>query len=211
VPPVYAILDADTLGLDRLPAAAAAAVTAGVRWVQLRAKQALDGDLCRAVEACGRALSGSDAMLWINDRADVAAVYRARGLHLGQDDLPPEAARRVVGEHCWIGLSTHDLEQVTEADRDDAVDLIAVGPVFSTRSKSRPDPVVGLDLVSRARTLTTKPLVAIGGIDSETLPSVLAAGADSVAVIGAIGRDDVEKSCRLLLDGARRAPVGGVC
>ena len=120
--------------------------------------------------------------LIMNDRADLCVAAEFDGLHLGQDDLSPEAARRIIGPDRWLGISTHNLEQIAEADKADA-DYLAIGPVFATASKASPDPVVGLEGVRRARKLTRKPLVAIGGITRTTARSVIDAGADSVAVI----------------------------
>jgi len=129
----------------------------------------------------------------------------AAGVHLGQRDLPPAAARRVVGPDCRIGLSTHDDEQLAAAAADPDVDLVAVGPVFPTASKASPDPVVGLGFVRRARAATSKPLVAIGGIDAGNLAQVLAAGADEVAVLSALCRGDLEDNLGRLLAAARDA------
>lgn len=204
--PVYGIADAAALGAMSPAAAAAAMARGGVRWVQLRAKAAADAELHDMARACARALEGTGALLWIDDRPDVAAMVGAAGVHLGQEDLPPAAARRVVGGGVWIGRSTHDRDQVAEADRDPDVDVIAVGPVFATASKERPDPVVGLPLVAWARRATKKPLVAIGGIDASNLASVLAAGADAAAVISAVcsleGGGDVEGNARRLCGAA---------
>lgn len=213
-PAVYAIADLATLGEVPLPEAAAAMAAAGIRWLQLRAKPRPpappleDRRLYRLVEATVAALEGTGAELWIDDRADLAALFPVAGLHLGQRDLPPGAARRVVGEGVWIGLSAHGPAELDAAAADPDVDLVAVGPVFPTTSKERPDPVVGTDLVARARRATDKPLVAIGGIDATTLPAVLAAGADSVAVIAAACRPPVEESCRALVAAAAAATGG---
>ena len=120
--------------------------------------------------------------LIMNDRADLALVAGFDGVHVGQDDLLPESVRRIIGPDRWLGVSTHNPEQVAEADLTSA-DYLAIGPVFSTSSKEKPDPVVGLEGVRRARSLTRKPLVAIGGITRANAASVIEAGADSVAVI----------------------------
>ena len=196
---VYAIADAEALGSTPLPAAVGAMAEAGVRWIQVRAKKLSGSDLFRALEECCRAVEGSGASLWIDDRADLAALFPVAGLHLGQADLPPAAARRVVGGAVRIGLSTHDGEQLAAADADPAVDVVAVGPVFPTSGKERPDPVVGLDFVSKARRQTGKTLVAIGGIDESNVAEVLAAGADAAAVLGAVCRGDVLANCRRLI------------
>jgi len=172
---------------------------AGIRWIQVRAKQLSGGELCRQVEACCRVLEGSGVRLWVDDRADVAALFPVAGLHVGQTDLPPGAARKVVGDEMWIGLSTHDEEQLLAADADPEVDVIAVGPIFPTTGKASPDPVLGLDFLRRARSLTAKPLVAIGGIVAGNVAGVIAAGADAAAVIGAVCRGDVRANALRLI------------
>jgi thiamine-phosphate pyrophosphorylase len=148
----------------------------------------------------------------VDDRADLAALFPVDGVHVGQRDLPPAAARQVVGADVRIGLSTHDEEQFAAADADPAVDVIAVGPVFPTTGKEDPDPVVGLPLVRWARERTRKPLVAIGGIDAGNVAEVLAAGADAAAVLGAICRGgvrEVRANCRRLMIAARAAGLDG--
>ena len=120
--------------------------------------------------------------LIMNDRADLCLAAEYDGVHVGQDDLSPEAARKIVGPERWVGASTHNPEQVAIADQTSA-DYIAIGPVFRTVSKANPDPLIGRDGVRQARGLTRKPLVAIGGITRQNCLSVIEAGADSVAVI----------------------------
>ena len=126
--------------------------------------------------------------LIMNDRADLCLAAEFDGVHVGQDDLSPESVRRIIGPERWLGVSTHNPEQLQEADRTSA-DYLAIGPVFSTLSKEKPDPVVGLEGVRRARQLTRKPLVAIGGITRANATSVIEAGADSVAVISDLIRE----------------------
>src|SRR5262249_17114638 len=121
----------------------------------------------------------------VNDRPDVAVLASASGVHVGQEDGEVQSARDIVGAEKWVGVSTHNLEQLVAAAATCA-DYIAVGPVFSTSSKANPDPVVGPELVRKARGLTDKPIVAIGGITLETAASIIRAGADSVAVISDI-------------------------
>jgi thiamine-phosphate pyrophosphorylase len=196
---IYAIADAEALAPAAVPAAVAAMAEAGVRWIQVRAKRLSGSEQFRLLEGCCRALEGSDAELWVDDRADLAVLFPVDGVHVGQADLPPAAARRVVGRAVRIGLSTHDEAQVAAADEDPEVDVVAVGPVFPTASKERLDPVVGLSFVRWARSRTAKPLVAIGGIDAGNVAEVLAAGADAAAVIGAVCRGDVRENCRRLL------------
>lgn len=210
--PVYALADWRALAPQPVPDAVAALADAGITWIQIRAKArdgVSDADLYRATEdSLGRLdrdghLRGPHPVrLWIDDRADVAALLPVAGVHVGQHDLPPGAARKVVGPDTWIGASTHNPEQLEAAAADPDVDVVAVGPVYATTGKDDPDPVVGLELVRRARALTTKPLVAIGGIDADRLPEVLAAGADTVAVLGAVCRGDVAANARRLLRAA---------
>jgi thiamine-phosphate pyrophosphorylase len=126
--------------------------------------------------------------LIMNDRADLCLAAEFDGVHVGQDDLSPESVRGIIGAGRWLGVSTHNPEQMVEADRSSA-DYVAIGPVFSTSSKEKPDPVVGIEGVRRARDLTRKPLVAIGGITRENAAAVIAAGADSVAVISDLLRE----------------------
>lgn len=212
---LYAIVDTGFFGSE--PAAVTGAVRTlldcGVRWAQLRAKDVPDLAAWRLAEAVGRVFeeaSGADGdapLLWINDLAATAAALLASGpraglrvgLHLGQDDLPPAVARLSVPPTCPIGRSTHGREQAEEADGDPAVDAVAIGPVFGTRTKERPDPVVGLAGVAAARAGTSKPLIGIGGIDAERAPRVIEAGADAVAVVSALDPADLTTSCRRLL------------
>jgi thiamine-phosphate pyrophosphorylase len=121
----------------------------------------------------------------VNDRPDVALLAGASGVHVGQDDLDVEQARRVLGRDKFVGVSTHNLEQFERAAASSA-DYIAVGPVFGTSSKANPDPVVGVEFIRKTRALSDKPIVAIGGISVERAASVIEAGADSVAVISGI-------------------------
>jgi len=129
-----------------------------------------------------RARLGASIKLIMNDRADLCLAAGFDGLHVGQDDLSPDAARKILGSARWLGVSTHNPEQLAEADLTSA-DYLAIGPIFATVSKADPDPVVGLEGVRQARKLTGKPLVAIGGITRANARSVIEAGADAVAVI----------------------------
>lgn len=131
---------------------------------------------------------GDSVRLIMNDRADLCLAADFGGVHVGQEDLSPESVRGIIGPERWLGVSTHNPEQLREADRTPA-DYLAIGPVFSTSSKDKPDPVVGLEGVRRARQLTRKPLVAIGGITRANAASVIEAGADSVAVISDLLRE----------------------
>ncbi|HVT57936.1 MAG TPA: thiamine phosphate synthase [Thermoanaerobaculia bacterium] len=206
--PLYAIVDAEVLGPAGVPGAVGEIAASGIGWLQLRAKSFSGRELFTVAEGCLRALAGSGARLWIDDRADVAALLPVAGVHVGQHDLPPRAVRQVVGDRFWIGLSTHTRAQLEAADADPDVDLIAVGPIFPTAGKARPDPVVGVSFLRWARRRTCKPLVAIGGIGPGNLEQVLAAGADAAAVLGAVCRGGVAAvgaNCRRLLAAAAAA------
>jgi len=135
-----------------------------------------------------RARLRPNVILIMNDRADLCLAAGFDGLHIGQDDLSPEAARSILGSTRWLGVSTHNPEQLAAADQTSA-DYLAIGPIFATASKANPDPVVGLEGLRRARELTRRPLVAIGGITRANARSVIDAGADSVAVISDLIRD----------------------
>jgi len=130
----------------------------------------------------------SHLRLIMNDRADLCLAADFEGVHVGQDDLSPESVRKMIGPNRWLGVSTHNPEQLREADLTSA-DYLAIGPIFATSSKDKPDPIVGLEGVRRTRALTRKPLVAIGGISRKNAASVIEAGADSVAVISDLLRD----------------------
>lgn len=180
-PPLYAILDQELLKTPVVKCAREL-VAAGVELVQYRAKELTPRAYFANCSNLAEALATANARLIINDRPDIAAMVGAGGVHVGQDDLPPSEARKICGSGRWVGVSTHNLEQVRAAV-DAPVDYIALGPIFPTSSKKKPDPVVGTTLIREARKLTQKPIVAIGGITLERAPEVYAAGANSVAVI----------------------------
>jgi thiamine-phosphate pyrophosphorylase len=173
--------------------------SAGVRLLQLRDKRAGAGELLKKSREIAAVTVPQGALFFVNDRPDVANLAGASGVHVGQHDLTPEQARVVLSESQYVGLSTHNLEQFAAAAATSA-DYLAVGPIFETRTKENPDPVVGTDLLRRARNLTHKPIVAIGGITLERAPEVLAAGADSVAVISDIwlAPDPFERAARFI-------------
>jgi thiamine-phosphate pyrophosphorylase len=155
----------------------------GARLIQLRAKTIPSAALLNLADAVVQAAVAYDAAVIINDRVDVARMSGAAGVHVGQDDVPPSEARRLLGADTIVGYSTHSTAQIRAALRE-PVTYIAVGPVFGTRTKDTGYDAVGLDLVSEAARAAAQPIVAIGGITLETAPAVLAAGARSVAVIG---------------------------
>ncbi|HEY7095327.1 MAG TPA: thiamine phosphate synthase [Terriglobales bacterium] len=145
-------------------------------------------------------IAGNSVKLIMNDRADLCLAADFNGVHVGQDDLSPESVRLVIGNRLCLGVSTHNPEQLSQGDGTSA-DYLAIGPVFATGSKERPDPVIGLAGVHRARSLTLKPLVAIGGITRANCREVIDAGADSVAVIADLTnapRKSAEEFLRIL-------------
>lgn len=163
---------------------------AGVRFAQLRAKQASSGALLAEAKEL-RSLLPPEVSLIINDRADVAQLSRIAGVHLGQDDLPVPAARRLLGPDKLVGFSTHNLEQI-EAAASAPVDYLAFGPIFPTATKAGTQPVVGCAGLREVRKRTSKPLVAIGGITPANAAQAIEAGADSVAVIsGWLAAEDI--------------------
>ena len=188
LPRLYAILDsANFPDTEALCLSAGELVAAGVPLLQYRNKSDNARQILDQARELRRRL-GSSVKLIMNDRADLSLAAAFDGVHIGQDDLSPEGARRVIGNSLWLGVSTHNPEQLAAADKTTA-DYLAIGPVFSTRSKANPDPVIGLEGVRRARALTHKPLVAIGGITRENCRSVIEAGADTVAVISDLIRE----------------------
>jgi thiamine-phosphate pyrophosphorylase len=155
------------------------------RLIQLRDKEASSRELLDAARACLKRTRAAGARLIINDRVDVALTSDADGVHLGQTDLPVEEAREILGKEKIIGISTHSLEQFRAA-LETSADYIAVGPIYPTKTKENHDPAVGLELVVEAKKLTDRPIVAIGGITPDRAPEIIAAGADSLAVISAL-------------------------
>lgn len=188
LPRLYPIIDAscftETADLVRF---AEELMAAGASLIQYRNKR----DRARRILEQARELKqaiGNQAKLIMNDRADLCLAGGFDGVHVGQDDLSPDAARLVVGPDLWVGISTHNPEQLASADATSA-DYVVIGPVFPTSSKEKPDPVVAIGGVKRAGQLTRKPLVAIGGITRANCRQVIEAGADSVAVIADLLQD----------------------
>jgi thiamine-phosphate pyrophosphorylase len=182
LPKLYPITDARLSGLSHAEQVGRLGA-GGATFVQLREKHQSPLDFYRAAEDALAVARRLKMRLIINDRVDIALAIGADGVHLGQDDLPPAAARELLGDEAIIGFSTHTLEQALAAAQL-PVDYIALGPIFNTSSKENPDAVVGLDgLRMVRRAVGPMPLVAIGGITFETAAATLAAGADSIAVI----------------------------
>jgi len=203
LPGFYAIIDAGVLAKRDIDLGYFARTVrdAGVQLVQYRDKDAAPQTILRNAEIICDIFAGSGSLLIMNDRADLAFLAGWDGIHVGQSDLSPGDARKVVGPERWIGVSTHTEEQVRLAELSCA-DYVAVGPVFATGTKLDAEPVIGLAGVTLARGLTAKPLVAIGGVTRTNARSVIEAGADSVAVISAliVEGESVEKVAGDFLD-----------
>lgn len=181
-------------------------IDGGASFLQLRDKTATPAAFYESAVAVIQYARPLGVRVIINDRVDIALAARADGVHLGQHDLPPDEARKLLGNNAIIGFSTHTLEQAIEAVKL-PVDYIAFGPTFPTGTKENPDKVVGLELLSKVRLIISKmPLVAIGGINSNNLSSVLATGADSAAVISDLytSRSDICSNMRKLNEMAAR-------
>ena len=209
-PPLYAIIDAALLKTSEL-SFAEMMTESGVELLQYRNKRATSRELFEASQSISARLSrlcqsgAYEPRFIVNDRADIAVLVNAQGVHVGQEDLTVEEARGIVGQDRWVGVSTHSLEQLDAADKTSA-DYIAFGPIFPTKSKENPDPVVGLELLREARQRTRKPLVAIGGITLERAAETIRAGADSLAVArDLIASEDPVTRARLFLREAAHA------
>lgn len=196
LPKFYAIVDKATLDSRgiRVPCFAGELARAGVRVVQFRDKHSNEQDVLVSSKQISAAFAETGAVLIMNDRADLAVLAGWSAVHVGHEDLTPCAARKVLGDEqmegkAFVGISTHNDEQVTAAN-ETCADYVAIGPIFATGSKANAEPVVGLEGLRRARALTTKPIVAIGGITRENARSVIDAGADCVAVIGGLFSKD---------------------
>ncbi|HEV1288206.1 MAG TPA: thiamine phosphate synthase [Bryobacteraceae bacterium] len=186
----YPILDTETAarrGIDPVDAAARI-LEAGAGLLQLRHKGFFSREVFHQAREISELCRSADAQFVINDRADIAKLLGA-ALHLGQDDLPPADARRVLGDSATLGFSSHNEAQLRAA-AGEPVDYLALGPIFETPTKLNPDPVVGVEELRRLRPFTARPLVAIGGITRANARSVIDAGADSVAVIGDLLPED---------------------
>lgn len=193
---LYPILDASFETLDTMRASVRALGKAGVRLVQLRGKD-LSGEELHLWASAAREVSRECGVrLIVNDRADVALMVEADGVHLGQDDLSPSGARRVLGPDSIIGLSTHTVEEARRA-RSEPVDYLAIGPIFETSTKASGRSTLGVEGARAVRAVVEKPLVAIGGITFERAGALLDAGVDGLAVISALRTgEDVERVAR---------------
>jgi thiamine-phosphate pyrophosphorylase len=200
LPRLYPITDTKISGLSH-GEQTARLIAGGARIVQIREKNLSPREFFMAAKEAVAVAAQQGVPLIINDRADIALLVGATGVHVGQDDLPPAAARELLGPDAIIGFSTHNLEQARRA-AELPIDYLAIGPIFSTSSKENPDPVVGLAGLRDVRKVVPHlPLVAIGGITAANARTVFEAGADSVAVIGALlaEPDRIEQRTRELL------------
>lgn len=200
LPRLCAITDRGLAGGRDHDAIASALLAGGARWIQVREKRLGAGELVRQVRATVARARACGALVVVNDRADVARAADAGGVHVGRDDLPPDAARRFLGPQAVIGVSTHSVEEGIAVSLL-PVDYVAIGPIFATVTKRDAEPVVGLDAVRRLAAAIDRPIVAIGGIGAERAGEVLAAGAHAVAVIAALydPRRPIEENVAALL------------
>lgn len=199
-PAVYPITDIELSGLS-LAEQVEQMAAGGAKLIQIRDKRSSSRDLYNEAAEAIRFSEALDVRIIINDRVDIAMLLNADGVHLGQEDLSPIHARRLLGENAIIGYSTHTLAQAAAAARL-PIDYLAFGPIFQTSTKENPDPVVGLDLLADVKRIAGHlPLIAIGGIDESNIGSVLDAGADSAAIIGGIvtGPKEIAAKVRSLL------------
>jgi thiamine-phosphate pyrophosphorylase len=188
LPKLYAIVDAACFPeSEELHKFAQELIAGGATFLQYRNKNGSARVMLEQALELKR-IAGNSARFIMNDRADLCLAAGVDGCHIGQDDLSAKAVRGIIGNDRILGLSTHNPEQAKQADESPA-DYVAIGPVFQTASKANPDPVIGLEGLRRARALTRKPLVAIGGITRANCRQVLEAGANSVAVIGDLVRE----------------------
>jgi thiamine-phosphate pyrophosphorylase len=195
LPRLYPITDVYISGLSHARQVEQLA-EGGATFVQLREKKASPRDFYTAAREAIEVARRLGMQVIINDRVDIAIAVGADGVHLGQDDLPPEKARALLGANRIVGFSTHNLKQALTASSA-PVDYIAIGPVFQTTTKDKPDPVVGLETIAEIKRSISKPLVAIGGITLEHAKSVIEAGADSVAIISDLySSEDIARRAR---------------
>ncbi len=202
-PFLYAIVDTRLLAGRSAGGVVAALARGGAAMIQLRAKEGSDAQRVRRAREAGAAARHAGVPFIVDDRVDIALIVGADGVHVGRDDVPPATCRQLMGPRAIVGLSTHDPAQVLEAAAA-PVDYLSYGPVFPTRTKANPDPVVGLDGLRAIRPLVARPLVAIGGITRRNAAAIVSAGGDGAAVISdlMVGAD-VETSAREILAALR--------
>ena len=201
LPRLYPIIDATTLDRAGLSITAFAATlrSAGIRFLQYRDKEGNDKAVLENAKILRSLFPVGEGTLILNDRAHLVVATEFDGLHIGQEDLSPFEARNIIGSDRILGFSTHNAAQLASG-AGAPVDYLAIGPAYDTQSKDKPDPVVGLTGITEARALTHKPLVAIGGITLENAPSVIDAGADSIALISALLPTPGRTTAKVLAD-----------
>jgi thiamine-phosphate pyrophosphorylase len=201
LPRIYPITDTRISGLSH-GEQTKRLIRGGAKIIQLRDKNASPREFYDSSKEALTIARAAGIPVIINDRADVAFALKADGVHLGQNDLPPAPARKLLGKDAIIGLSTHSVEQAMNAAQQ-PIDYIGIGPVFPTKTKQDPDDVVGLEGLRAVRNaIGDLPLVAIGGINAENIGSVFRAGADSAAIIGALLADpeDIETQMKQFME-----------
>jgi thiamine-phosphate pyrophosphorylase len=200
LPRLYAIVDASAFpDTEQLCCYAGELIAGGVTLLQYRNKSDNPRQMLDQARELKRRV-GDRAKLIMNDRADLCLAAAFDGVHVGQEDLSPDAVRSIIGDDLWLGVSTHNPGQIADADKTSA-NYLAIGPAFATMSKANPDPIIGLAGVRQARSLTGKPLVAIGGITRSNCREIIDAGADAVAVISDLStspRKSAEEFFRIL-------------
>lgn len=196
IPEIYPITDTRLSGISHAEQVEKL-IAGGAEFIQLRDKYAAPQEFYESANKALKVARAKSVKIIINDRADIAFALGADGVHLGQDDLPPVEARKLLGEKAIIGFSTHTVEQAKIASGF-PVDYIAVGPVFGTRTKENPDLATGIEMIKRVRKIIGEsPLVAIGGITLENYREVLDAGADSAAIISDLISDSDKIICKM--------------
>jgi thiamine-phosphate pyrophosphorylase len=184
LPPLYAVIDPDQTKGRPIEEVLSELLRAGVKLLQLRAKSLAAKDFVELAKFVRSETDSHNCRLIVNDRADVAMLCNADGVHLGQDDLPLQVGRKLLGNKI-IGISTHDIEQARQAQRDGA-DYIGFGPMFGSRTKDTGYSARGLAMLKEIRAAVTVPIVAIGGITEQNVSQIWQAGADSAAIISDI-------------------------
>lgn len=201
LPPIYPITDRTLSRLSHIEQVRQM-IGAGATFIQLREKTAPSREFYEECERAVQLANKTGVRIVVNDRADIAAMVGASGVHVGQDDLPAPAVRSIVGDDAIVGFSTHNVDQAMRA-AELPIDYIAIGPIFPTGTKVNPDPVVGLEgLTAVRKAVGDFPLVAIGGINGSNIRQVLDAGADSAAVVGALFSNNlsIKKNYRALAE-----------
>jgi thiamine-phosphate diphosphorylase len=196
---LYAIIDLSIVPVEKIAEVSRAIIAGGAGIIQLRAKDISSADMLRAARVIKALASEGNAVFIVNDRADIALMCGADGVHLGQDDLPVRSARRMLGSRAIIGVSAHNVSEAIQAEKDGA-DYVAIGPIYATTTKKNAQTPKGLQAISEIKKRIHTPVVAIGGIKEEHVEGVLKAGADAVAVISDIiySEDIQTKTARIL-------------